>query len=119
MYKESTTLVPADQAVDVFYDPADPAHAVLEQGGPSVAFFFVFILFFGLLPLVAGIWVGVEPLRLRSGRLGSAVVTHPDHPLWQQRVRVVQRDRTQWVIELPDGSRQHIPASWCTRASRD
>src|SRR5262249_10660834 len=38
--------------------------------------------------------------------------------LWQQTARVVRRYRhrgeRQWVIELPDGSRRYIPASWCT-----
>jgi hypothetical protein len=58
-----------------------------------------------------------EVTRPNQHELGSILVTHPGHPLWQQRVRVVRRysyqGERQWVIELPDGSRQYIPASWC------
>jgi len=43
---------------------------------------------------------------------------HPGHPLAGRTVPVVRRYRhvgeRQWVIELPDGSRQYVPASWCT-----
>jgi Family of unknown function (DUF5372) len=56
--------------------------------------------------------------RRGQDELGTILVTHPGHPLWQQTARVVRRYRhwgeRQWVIELPDGSRQYIPASWCT-----
>lgn len=42
---------------------------------------------------------------------------HPGHPLAGQTLPVVRRYREQnerlWVIELPDGSRQYVPASWC------
>jgi hypothetical protein len=46
------------------------------------------------------------------------MVVHPGHPLTGRTVPVVRRYRhageRQWVIELPDGSRQYVPASWCT-----
>jgi hypothetical protein len=50
--------------------------------------------------------------------LGRIIVVHPGHPLVGQPLPVVRRYREQgqrlWVIELPDGSRQYLPASWCT-----
>jgi len=46
------------------------------------------------------------------------MVRHPGHPLVGQLLAVVrrygQRAERQWVIELPDGSRQYVPAAWCT-----
>ncbi len=46
------------------------------------------------------------------------MVLHPGHPLVGQVLTVVrrygQRAERQWVIELPDGSRQYVPAAWCT-----
>jgi ABC-type glycerol-3-phosphate transport system substrate-binding protein len=43
---------------------------------------------------------------------------HPGHPLVGRGLPVVRRYRERgerlWVIELPDGSRQYVPASWCT-----
>jgi len=46
------------------------------------------------------------------------MVLHPGHPLVGQLLAVVrrygQRAERQWVIELPDGSRQYVPAAWCT-----
>jgi len=45
-------------------------------------------------------------------------VVHPGHPLVGQTLSVVRRYRERgeqhWVIELADGSRQYVPASWCT-----
>jgi hypothetical protein len=50
--------------------------------------------------------------------LGRIIVIHPGHPLVGRLLPVVRRYREQserlWVIELPDGSRQYLPASWCT-----
>ena len=50
--------------------------------------------------------------------LGSIMVVHHGHPLAGCTLPVVRRYRhageRQWVIELPDGSRQYVPASWCT-----
>jgi hypothetical protein len=50
--------------------------------------------------------------------LGFIVVVHPGHPLVGQVVPVARRygrrNGRQWVIELPDGSRQYIPVTWCT-----
>jgi hypothetical protein len=50
--------------------------------------------------------------------LGRIMVVHPGHPLAGCTLSVVRRYRhageRQWVIELPDGSRQYVPASWCT-----
>ena len=49
--------------------------------------------------------------------LGSIMVVHPSHPLVGTTLPVVRRYRhrgvSQWVIELPDGGRQYVPASWC------
>ncbi len=46
------------------------------------------------------------------------MILHPGHPLRGRRLSVVrrnsQRGERQWIIELPDGSRQYVPASWCT-----
>src|SRR5438270_3960065 len=46
------------------------------------------------------------------------MVVHHGHPLAGCTLPVVRRYRQagerQWVIELPDGSRQYVPASWCT-----
>lgn len=46
------------------------------------------------------------------------MVTHPGHPLVGRSLPVARRYRERgerlWVIELPDGSRQYIPAAWCT-----
>ena len=57
--------------------------------------------------------VGAE----RQG-LGRIIVEHPGHPLVGRSLPVVRRYRERgerlWVIELPDGSRQYVPASWCT-----
>ena len=57
-------------------------------------------------------------LRSQSQRLGSIMIMHPSHPLAGQTLPVVRRYREHgerlWVIELPDGSRQYVPASWCT-----
>jgi hypothetical protein len=54
----------------------------------------------------------------RRNRLGSIVIVNPGHPLRGQSFRVVRRYRERgeqlWVIELPDGSRQYVPASWAT-----
>src|SRR5579859_2568369 len=53
-------------------------------------------------------------------KLGSIIVVHPGHPLVGRTLPVVRRYRhggvPQWVIELPDGSRQYVPASWCALA---
>jgi hypothetical protein len=50
--------------------------------------------------------------------LGSIIVIHPGHPLVGQVLLVVRRYRERgerlWVIERSDGSRQYVPASWCT-----
>ena len=49
------------------------------------------------------------------------MVVYPGHPLVGCVVSVVrrygQRGDGQWVIELPDGSRQYVPASWCSPLS--
>src|SRR5207248_5411485 len=49
------------------------------------------------------------------------MVVHPGHPLVGRVVSVVrrygQRGEGQWVIELPGGSRQYVPASWCSPPS--
>jgi hypothetical protein len=49
--------------------------------------------------------------------LGRILVRHPGHPLAGRVLPVVRRYREHgerlWVIELPDGSRQYVPASWC------
>ena len=50
--------------------------------------------------------------------LGRIIVVHPGHPLVGRSLPVVRRYRERgerlWVIQLPDGSRQYVPASWCT-----
>jgi hypothetical protein len=49
------------------------------------------------------------------------MVLYPGHPLVGRMVTVVRRygrrERGQWIIELPDGSRQYIPISWCAPLS--
>jgi hypothetical protein len=49
------------------------------------------------------------------------MVLHPGHPLVGRLMPVVrrygQREQGQWVLELPDGSRQYIPTSWCSPLS--
>ena len=49
------------------------------------------------------------------------MVVYPGHPLVGRIVPVVrrygQRGEGQWVIELPDGSRQYVPAAWCSPLS--
>jgi len=49
------------------------------------------------------------------------MVLYPGHPLLGHVVTVVrrygQRERGQWIIELPDGSRQYVPISWCAPLS--
>jgi hypothetical protein len=49
------------------------------------------------------------------------MVLYPGHPLVGRTVSVVRRygrrERGQWIIELPDGSRQYIPISWCAPLS--
>ncbi len=49
------------------------------------------------------------------------MVLYPGHPLVGRIVSVVrrygQRERGQWIIELPDGSRQYVPISWCSPLS--
>ena len=51
-------------------------------------------------------------------QLGHTMVLYPGHPLVGRIVSVVRRygrrERGQWIIELPDGSRQYVPASWCS-----
>jgi hypothetical protein len=53
------------RVVDVFYDPSDPADAVLERGFDlrSQA---LFIFFFGLIPLLVGAVAVVQPLVSRD-----------------------------------------------------
>ena len=50
--------------------------------------------------------------------LGYIIIVHPGHPLVGQTVPVVRRYRERgerlWVIGVADGSRQYVPASWCT-----
>jgi hypothetical protein len=57
-------------------------------------------------------------LHSQSQHLGSIVILHPGHPLAGRTVPVVRRYREHgerlWVIEVSDGSRQYVPASWCT-----
>lgn len=54
-------------------------------------------------------------------QLGQTRVLYPGHPLVGRIVSVVRRygrrERGQWIIELPDGSRQYIPISWCAPLS--
>jgi hypothetical protein len=54
-------------------------------------------------------------------QLGCTIVVYAGHPLVGRIVPVVrrygQRGAARWVIELPDGSRQYIPASWCSPLS--
>lgn len=54
-------------------------------------------------------------------QLGRTIVLYPGHPLVGRVVSVVrrygQRERGQWIIELPDGSRQYVPISWCSPLS--
>jgi hypothetical protein len=56
--------------------------------------------------------------RSQDQRLGSIVILHAGHPLVGQLLPVVRRYRERgeplWVIELLDGSRQYVPAAWCT-----
>jgi hypothetical protein len=58
----------------------------------------------------------------QSKSLGSIIVTHPGHPLVGRHLPVVRRyahrGERQWIIELADGSRQYLPASWCTPLAR-
>src|SRR5438067_6487457 len=50
--------------------------------------------------------------------MGHIIVVHPGHPLVGHSLPVVRRYREHgerlWVIELPDGTRQYLPAAWCT-----
>jgi hypothetical protein len=45
--------------------------------------------------------------------LGHTLVLYPGHPLVGRIVSVVRRygrrEQGQWIIEVPDGSRQYIP----------
>ena len=54
-------------------------------------------------------------------QLGRTMVLYPGHPLVGRSVTVVRRygrrEHGQWIIELPDGSRQYIPISWCAPLS--
>jgi hypothetical protein len=54
-------------------------------------------------------------------QLGCTMVLYPGHPLVGRSVSVVrrygQREHGQWIIELPDGSRQYVPISWCAPLS--
>src|SRR5262245_38331686 len=56
--------------------------------------------------------------EVQSDQLGTIMITHPSHPLVGRVVPVVRRYRLrgerQWVIALPEGHRQFVPASWCT-----
>src|SRR5687768_12361634 len=49
------------------------------------------------------------------------MVEYAGHPLVSHVIpvgpRYGQRGDGQWVIELPDGSRQYLPASWCSPLS--
>jgi hypothetical protein len=49
------------------------------------------------------------------------MVVYAGHPFVGRVVPVVrrygQRREGQWVIELPDGSRQYVPAAWCSPLS--
>ena len=49
------------------------------------------------------------------------MVVYAGHPFVGRGVPVVrrygQRREGQWVIELPDGSRQYVPAAWCSPLS--
>ena len=53
-----------------------------------------------------------------DAQLGRTIVRYPGHPLSGRVVPVVRRygrrGAGQWVIELPDGSRQYLPVSWCS-----
>ncbi len=59
---------------------------------------------------------GAVPHSAKS--IGRIMVVHSGHPLVGRTFPVVrrysQRGERHWVIELPDGSRQYILASWCT-----
>jgi hypothetical protein len=54
-------------------------------------------------------------------QLGRTIVLYPGHPLVGRVVSVVRRygrrEQGQWIIELPDGSRQYVPISWCAPLS--
>lgn len=54
-------------------------------------------------------------------QLGRTMVLYPGYPLVGRIVTVVrrygQRERGQWIIELPDGSRQYVPIAWCAPLS--
>ena len=56
-------------------------------------------------------------------QLGCTMVVYPGHPLVGRIVTVVRRygrrERGQWIIELPDGSRQYVPISWCAPLSSE
>jgi hypothetical protein len=56
-------------------------------------------------------------------QLGHTMVLYPGHPLVGRIVSVVrryrQREQGQWIIELPDGSRQYVPISWCSPLSSE
>jgi hypothetical protein len=51
------------------------------------------------------------------------MVVYRGHPLVGRIVTVVRRygrrERGQWIIELPDGSRQYVPISWCAPLSSE
>ena len=51
------------------------------------------------------------------------MVLYPGHPLVGRIVTVVRRygrrEQGQWIIELPDGSRQYVPISWCSPLSSE
>jgi len=56
-------------------------------------------------------------------QLGRTMVVYPGHPLVGRIVTVVRRygrrERGQWIVELPDGSRQYVPTSWCAPLSSE
>ena len=61
------------------------------------------------------------PVPSGDRQLGHTMVLYPGHPLVGRIVPVVrrygQKERRQWIIELPDGSRQYVPISWCSPLS--
>src|SRR5262249_16507422 len=50
--------------------------------------------------------------------MGYTMVVHLGHPLVGRTLPVVRgygrREKRRWVVETPDGSRQGVPAAWCT-----
>lgn len=84
---------PVDSTIDVFYDPSDPADAVLSPGLKTVDFFLPFFLLpfnlvmLGMFWFTCGAWIrqflGLHPasIKLRTDHLKTTIRTYQTTPL--------------------------------------